>query len=115
MSERPRRRAYKPRKYEIVNGIEQKSENKVEQNACYRRPKTAPAAVFEIAGIDRYGLCPAEADEREQHESDRIEMLGRVQGHSAAPFCRRVAAFIRDEGVREFVHGQNRRDGKKFC
>ena len=83
-----------------------KRHQQIGDRSCQCGQRHAAARLFEVARVDRHGLCPAEAEEQHAERADRVQMLERVQRQPPERFCRRVAELICRVAVRDLVYGQ---------
>ena len=70
-----------------------------------------PLVVFEVPGIHRHGLGPAEAQKQQAQGAQDVEMIERVQAHAAQVPGRGVAAAIGRVGMAPLVEGQAQQQG----
>ena len=87
-----------------------KGGNKVGYRTGKRSQRHAPASVPEIGDIDRHRTRPAEAEQQQAQEADRVDMRHRRQRYAAGITRGTVTEQIGSTAVRSLVDGQAQYD-----
>jgi len=101
---------YKPE--QICAEQPQKAEQQIRDRACQGGNCHAMLGVFEMAGIDRYGTCPAEAEHHHHNRTERIQMLQRIERQTSHVARRRITHLIRGIPVSGLMHRQRQQNDR---
>ena len=85
----------------------QGEQDKIDRYARDGHQKIIPAAMTQVVGIDRHGLCPAHARQKHHQRADQAEVPQGIERQPPRIARGRIAAAIRHIPVRDFM--QNKR------
>ena len=110
LRQRPQERIRHVHAHHKIQAVRDKGGDKVGYRTGKRSQRHAPASVPEIGDIDRHRTRPAEAEQQQAQETDRVDMRHRRQRYAAGITRGTITEQIGSTAVRGLVDGQAQHD-----